>query len=102
MNRKDFLKTASVATGSFIITRDLFARNTGPVYGHNGLTYRMDNKWSKTEPSKVPVKDCHEMVEDRKKRLYFLPTKRIITFWCTTSQVSCCNPGDTSFQAHMD
>jgi peptidylamidoglycolate lyase len=72
MNRKHFLKTATIATGSLIITRDLFAKNNGPVYGHNGLTFRMDNKWSKTEPSKVPVKDCHEIVQDRKKRIILL------------------------------
>ena len=72
MNRKHFLKTASVVTGGLIITHDLFARKNSPIYGHNGLTYRMDNKWSKTEPSKNPVKDCHEMVQDSKKRIILL------------------------------
>ena len=72
MNRKNFLKTASVVTGGLIITRDLFARNNDPVYGHNGLTFRMNTKWSKTEPSKFPVKDCHEMVQDSKKRVILL------------------------------
>lgn len=72
MNRKDFIKTASVATGGILITRDLFAKNNSPVYGHNGLTYRMDTKWSKLDPAKFPVNDCHEMVEDSKKRIILL------------------------------
>src|SRR5688572_12785776 len=72
MNRKTFIKTASVAAGGLIITRNLFARDSSPVYGHNGLTYRMNNKWSKLEASKFPVKDCHEMVQDRKKRIILL------------------------------
>lgn len=72
MNRKNFLRTASVVTGGIIITRDLFAKENSPVYGHNGLTYRMNNKWSKLEASKFPVKDCHEMVQDSRKRIILL------------------------------
>ena len=72
MNRKNFLRTASVITGGVLITHDLFSRNRSPIYGHNGLTYRMDQGWSKTEPTKFPVKDCHEMVQDSKKRIILL------------------------------
>src|SRR5688572_10014282 len=72
MNRKNFIRTASLVSGGLIITRDLFAKNTSPVYGHNGLTYRMDSKWSKAQPEKFPVKDCHEMVQDSKGRVILL------------------------------
>lgn len=72
MNRKSFLQTASVVTGGLLITRDLFARNDVPVYGHNGLKFRMDTKWSKLDTGKFPVKDCHEMVQDSKKRIILL------------------------------
>jgi peptidylamidoglycolate lyase len=72
MNRKNFLKTATVMSGGLLIFTDLFAKNTSPVYGHNGFTYRMDNKWSKLEPAKYPVKDCHEMIQDSKGRIVLL------------------------------
>ena len=72
MNRKNFLKTASVVTGGIFIARDLFAKSHSPVYGHNGMTYRMDSKWSKLDAARFPVKDCHEMVQDSKKRIILL------------------------------
>lgn len=72
MNRKNFIKTASLVSGGLLITRDLFAKPSSPIYGHNGFTYRMDEKWSKLEPNKYPVKDCHEMVQDSKGRIILL------------------------------
>jgi hypothetical protein len=72
MNRKDFIKNAGMATGGVIITQNLFARSTDPVYGHNGFQYRIDKGWSKLEPSTYPVNDCHEMVQDSKGRIILL------------------------------
>lgn len=72
MNRKKFIETASVLSGSLLITRDLFAKNHSPIYGHNGITYRMDRKWSKADSVKFPVKDCHEMVQDSRGRIILL------------------------------
>ena len=50
----------------------LFAKPKEDVYGHNGMLYRMDTKWSKADPAKHPVNDCHEMVQDSKGRIILL------------------------------
>jgi peptidylamidoglycolate lyase len=72
MNRKTFIKNTALAGGGLLLFRDLLAKPKGPVYGHNGFTYRLDTKWSKLQPAKNPVKDCHEMVQDSKKRIVLL------------------------------
>jgi peptidylamidoglycolate lyase len=72
MNRRKFVKNTAVLTSSLLITRDLFAKEKGPVYGHNGMRYTMDTKWGQLDSSKYPVKDCHEMVQDKKGRIILL------------------------------
>jgi hypothetical protein len=72
MKRRTFLQQTSLLAGSIIITKDLFAKPKGPVYGHNGMQYRMDVKWGALNPAKHPVNDCHEMVEDKKDRIILL------------------------------
>lgn len=72
MNRKRFIRDTSLAAGGLLIFRDLLAKPSSPIYGHNGFTYRMDSKWSKLEPNQYPVKDCHEMVQDSKGRIILL------------------------------
>lgn len=38
---------------------------SAPVVGHNGFRYRVHSDWGiPDEPSRYPVKDCHEMVVD--------------------------------------
>jgi hypothetical protein len=34
-----------------------------PVVGHGDLRYRVDKLWCKADPAKLPVRDCHEMVQ---------------------------------------
>ena len=34
-----------------------------PVIGHGDLCYRVDKLWCKADPAKLPVRDCHEMVQ---------------------------------------
>ena len=72
MQRRNFIKQTAVFSGSFFIAKDLLAQNKGPVYGHNGMTYRMDKKWGELNPAKHPVNDCHEMVQDSKGRILLL------------------------------
>lgn len=72
MNRKNFLQQAGLTTGAFLIMKDMFAKPKGPVFGHNGMKYRMDNKWGQLNPEKYPVNDCHEMVQDSKGRIILL------------------------------
>jgi peptidylamidoglycolate lyase len=72
MNRKKFIRQAGLSTVSIVLAKDLLARPRGPVYGHNGMRYRMDTKWGMLDPRKYPVNDCHEMVQDSKGRILLL------------------------------
>lgn len=72
MNRKKFIQNSALTAGGMLIFRDLMAKPSSPVYGHNGMTYRMDTKWSKLQPAQNPVNDCHEMVQDSKGRIVLL------------------------------
>lgn len=42
------------------------------IVGHGSHRYRVDKKWGEQDPHKIPVNDCHEMVQDRKGRLILL------------------------------
>ena len=42
------------------------------VVGHGGFRYRVDTAWSKADPAKYPVNDCHEMVQAADGRLFML------------------------------
>ncbi|WP_109700776.1 NHL repeat-containing protein [Chitinophaga deserti] len=72
MERRTFLRSSALAAASFYITKDLFARPKGPVYGHQNMRYTLDTKWSMADSSRFPVKDCHEMVQDKKGRIILL------------------------------
>jgi peptidylamidoglycolate lyase len=72
MERRKFIKQSAVFTGSFFIAKDMLAKNDSPIYGHGNMRYRMDKAWSKADPMKNPVNDCHEMVQDSKGRILLL------------------------------
>ncbi|MDP3073670.1 MAG: hypothetical protein Q8N18_25525 [Opitutaceae bacterium] len=44
----------------------------GTIIGHGALRYRADLRWSRADPGKFPVKDCHEMVQAGDDRLFLL------------------------------
>lgn len=72
MNRRKFLKNAGLAAGAVAISKDMFAGKNDPIYGHNDMRYRMNVKWGALNPEKYPVKDCHEMIQDKKGRIILL------------------------------
>jgi hypothetical protein len=72
MRRRHFLRNAATLTAGFHIATDLIARPKGPVYGHDGMLYTLDTRWSKADPLKNPVNDCHEMVQDARGNIYLL------------------------------
>ena len=72
MKRRTFIQQTGLVAGSIIITKDLFAKPKGEVYGHSNMKYRMDVKWGELNPAKYPVNDCHEMVQDKKGRIVLL------------------------------
>ena len=44
--------------------------------GHNGFTYKVDKSWSKQNVNIHPVHHCHEMVMDKKGRLFMTTTHK--------------------------
>ncbi|MHA4812576.1 NHL repeat-containing protein [Flavitalea flava] len=85
MERRKFLKTTSLAAGGILIMKDLLAASGEKVYGYNGMQYRLDTAWSKCDPVKFPVNDCHEMVQDKAGRILLLTneTKNNILVYTT-------------------
>ncbi len=89
MNRSTFIRNVSLSTAGFFISKDMFADKKGPLYGHNGMLYSMDTKWSKADQNKTPVNDCHEMVQDRKGRIFLLTneTKNNVLIYSTSGKL---------------
>jgi len=72
MERRTFIKRSAISAVGLITTKNLFAKNTGTTYGHNGMTYQMNKEWGALNPDKTPVNDCHEMIQDKKGRILLL------------------------------
>lgn len=79
--RRQFLQQIAAATGATFIAPHIAASsfdvnvNTrrpvldDEVIGHGDFRYRVEIGWGDLDPSRYPVKNCHEMVMDRKGRL---------------------------------
>lgn len=63
------LATAGLQAAPFHILSTRKVR--GEVIGHGDFRYRVDRDWGVLGPGH-PVKDCHEMVMDRRKRIFLL------------------------------
>ena len=42
------------------------------ILGHGTKRYRINTKWSQADVMRYPVKDCHEMIQDKKGRILLL------------------------------
>ena len=76
VTRRTFIKRSSAvaATASLAVNSGFHLlegnRSSDPmVIGHGGFRYRVDSQWGNLNPSRNPVKNCHEMVMDAKGRL---------------------------------
>lgn len=72
MIRRSFLKNSALTSAGLIITKDLFRKSKGQLYGHNEMTYSLDTKWGELNAEKTPVNDCHEMIQDANGRILLL------------------------------
>ena len=78
--RRQFLKKTGLAAGIIInpfkniypITKKVIYKN--PIVGHGDFKYKVDRNWGVQDPSKFPVNDCHEMVLDKKNRIFMTTT----------------------------
>ncbi|HEY2583422.1 MAG TPA: hypothetical protein VGI43_16540 [Mucilaginibacter sp.] len=89
MERREFVKQSSIFAAGFFIAKDMLVKDDGPIYGHNGMRYRMNKSWSKADPSYYPVNDCHEMVQDSQGRILLLTneTKNNILIYTKTGRL---------------
>ena len=77
MKRRTFLRQSTLTTGG-LLTLPLnagaysFDIDDDVIIGHNAYKYKVDLNWGNLDPAKVPVKDCHEMVQDAKGRIILL------------------------------
>ena len=72
MERRIFLKNSALSAAGLLISKELFSKPKGKIYGHNEMTYRLNKEWGALNPNKTPVNDCHEMIQDVKGRILLL------------------------------
>lgn len=74
MNRKNFLTQSSLAAAGLWFCPSLLngSRDGEIILGHHNKRYRINTAWSQLDAAKYPVKDCHEMVQDKLGRILLL------------------------------
>jgi hypothetical protein len=77
MNRRNFTKQGLLATaGATLMPRALhIISKKAPfkeIIGHGDFQYGVDRDWGNLDPMSTPVKNCHEMVQDRFGRLIMI------------------------------
>lgn len=75
MEKREFLKKATWIAGGFLVNPfNIIAKtpSKGEIVGHGDFKYRVNREWGMLDSGKYPVKDCHEMVMDSKKRIILL------------------------------
>ena len=74
MNRRDFVKAGGIAIGSTLLAPHVFSepKGDGELLGHGSHRYKVVKNWGVLDAGKVPVNDCHEMVQDKKERIILL------------------------------
>ncbi|WP_299530661.1 6-bladed beta-propeller [Ulvibacterium sp.] len=90
MERRKFLGKTLSASGATLAASSVpfyimpaRAKLEKTVLGHGDFTYRLEREWGDLNPEKYPVNNCHEMVMDRKGRLFMLtdhPKNNILVY----------------------
>ena len=75
MERRNFIRQSSLLMAGTALVKPfniiIAKEKSGPIIGHGDFKYRFNNTWG-ILGSGNPVKDCHEMVIDKKKRIILL------------------------------
>lgn len=76
MKRRTFLKNSLALSAAGLVSSPFniitAQSRKGEIIGHGDFRYRINESWGKLDPAVNPVKDCHEMVMDSRKRLIML------------------------------
>ncbi len=68
MHRRNFIKNSALGAAAFMAP----PLHNDMTLGHNNKRYRLNTAWSKADAARHPVKDCHEMVQDKLGRIILL------------------------------
>ncbi|WP_343487940.1 6-bladed beta-propeller [Allomuricauda sp. d1] len=75
MKRREFIRNTGMASLA-MCTGDGFAKsmpqNKDAIIGHGDFRYKIDLNWGALNSTFHPLKDCHEMVMDKRKRIFLL------------------------------
>ncbi|TAH24673.1 MAG: 6-bladed beta-propeller [Cytophagales bacterium] len=76
MKRREFTKTTALAAAALSIPNINFGKAQEEIIlGHDKFKYKIVKNWGVDNLVNTPVADCHEMVQDIKKRLIFCTTE---------------------------
>lgn len=85
MKRRVFIQNSSLLVGGTLMAQRSWADIPGDdiIFGQNEKRYRLEKNWVRATFEKVPVNDCHEMIQDRKGRIVLLTneTKNNLIFF---------------------
>jgi peptidylamidoglycolate lyase len=91
MHRRQFIQQSTASAAGLLVIPALLKDDV--ILGQNDKRYRLNNQWSQLDFTRYPVKDCHEMVQDRRGRILLLTNEtrnnviiydkkgRLITTW---------------------
>jgi hypothetical protein len=74
-SRRQFLKVTVASSAAFALPSfNIMSKPalSDDIIGHGNFRYRVHKAWGNLDPSKTPVKNCHEMVMDSKGRLIMI------------------------------
>lgn len=73
MQRRNFIKQTAITAAAFAIAPGLSAQDAdGLIVGQGTKRYKVNTDWGKLDFARYPVKDCHEMVQDKQGRIILL------------------------------
>lgn len=73
MNRRNFVRNTAIFSAGIALPHFVNASAVDNlILGYNNKRYKLDTKWGMLDFARHPVKDCHEMVQDKKGRIILL------------------------------
>lgn len=83
ISRRHFVKRTSIESSTLLATSIMpfqilksKPKLSASVIGHGDFQYKVHTEWGQLDAQKYPVKNCHEMVKDRRGRLLMLTDER--------------------------